>query len=438
MRLRISRLARIHRVSAQILAAVIAGMLVFAWVVSGGTPSVAAEQQKRIQFFTMQLQPVYNDYINGLIKKYESLHPDVKIAWLDYPAEGYQQALLLKFMGKTAPDVINLGDDYLISFGERNVLLPLEGVVPRAALDTYFPDMLRDACSYKGTLYALPWYLALDITMYNKKIFEQAGLDPKKPPRTNTELADYAKIIKEKTGLYGFFPIYAEAGSLKEYLVDSGVRLVDETGKRAAFDTPEGVETLAFWSDLYKNGLVPKEALTAMHRRPIELYKSGKLAVFQSGPQFLKLVKSDAPEVYRNTLCAPRICGKVERYPVIAANLAIARQSKRPKEAADFAAFVTNGENQLAFCKITTILPSVISAAKDPYFTHVEDTPEGQARKISAQQLFKGVVRWYPEKNRAELNRAMDDAMQKACLGRVTPKEALDEAARKWTELLNR
>jgi putative chitobiose transport system substrate-binding protein len=297
---------------------------------------------------------------------------------------------------------------------------------------------LRDGCTYKNTLLALPWYLSTDLTMYNKKIFEQAGLDFAKPPRNNQQLADYCKIIKEKTDLYGYFPIYTESGTLRDYLLLDGVPLVDESGERAVFNTPQGVKTLTFWSDLYKNGLVPKEALTSRHRRPIELYKTGKIAMFVSGPQFLKLIKSDAPDVYNNTLCAPRILGKVEMYPVVVMNLSIARDCKHPQEAADFAAFVTNGQNQLDFCKITTIMPSVVSAAKDPYFTNVEDTPEGHARKIAAEQLFKATVKKYPTKNRPELNEAMDEAMQKACLGKLTPKEALDEAARKWTQILSR
>jgi putative chitobiose transport system substrate-binding protein len=415
----------------------IAAIILLALTVFSIIPA-AETKEKRITFFTMQLQPVYNDYIKGLIKKYEALHPGVKIEWLDYPAEGYQTTLMLKFMSKTPPDVMNLNDDFVIQFGQRNVLLPLEKYAPRETLDTYFPAILHDGCTYKGTLYALPWYLATDVTMYNKKIFEQAGLDPKKPPRNNLELAQYSKIIKEKTGLYGFCPVYTEGGSLRDFLLLDGVQLVDEDGKRAIFNTPQGYEIVKFWADLYKNRLVPKESLTSRHRRPIELYKTGKIAVFMSGPQFLKLIRSDAPDIYENTLCAPRILGKVELYPVYVMNLSVARACKHPKEAADFAAFVTNGENQLAFCKITTIMPSVVSAAKDNYFTDVEDTPEGRARKIAAEQLFKCTVRKYPTKHRPELNEAMDEAMQKACLGKMTPKEALDEAARKWTEILSR
>ncbi len=421
----------------------LSGCLIFSLMILPGcqkeaSPPSGSEVKKTISFLTLQLQPTFNDYVTDLIAEYEAAHPDVSITWLDYPADQYETKLLARFISRDPPDVINLTYDMMLKFCQRNVLLGLDDVLSSETFSRYFPRIFDDGCRYKSTTYAVPWYLALVVTMYNEEIFRQAGLDPEKPPTTYREMAEYCRIIKEKTDVYGTLPIYTEAGSLKGYLLQDGVPLVDETGKRAIFNSPAGVETLGFWANLYKEGLVPREALTARHRRPIELYQSGKIAFFCSGPQFLKLIKGDAPEVYAHTRIGPRLQGKEEMYPVDLMVVSVALETKYPEVSGDFAAFVTNGENQLALCKLATVLPSVVWAAKDPYFVDVEDTPEGQARKISAQQLPKAKVLITPLERRAELDEVIDTAMQKACLGVLTPKEALNEAAEWWTQILSK
>jgi putative chitobiose transport system substrate-binding protein len=400
-------------------------------------PYAESNAKKTISFLTMQLQPTFNEYVNSMIAQYEASHPDVKVTWLDYPADQYETKLLALFISHDPPDVINLSYDMMLKFCQRDVLLGLDDVLTSETFSRYFEKIFEEGCRYEGTTYALPWYLALPVTMYNEEIFREAGLDPDKPPVTYEEMADYCRIVKAKTDKYGTLPIYTEVGSLKGYLLQDGVPLVDKTGKRPAFNTPQGVETLTFWANLYKEGLVPREALSARHRRPIELYQSGKIAFFCSGPQFLKLIKGDAPEVYKHTGIGPRLQGKVEMYPVDLMVVSVASETKYSKISADFAAYVTNGENQLALCKLATVLPSVKWAAEDPYFVDVEDTPEGQARKVSAQQLPKATILVTPLEHRAELDEAIDTATEKACLGVLTPKEALDEAAAKWTQILS-
>jgi putative chitobiose transport system substrate-binding protein len=390
-----------------------------------------------ISIFTMQLRPMFDDYFLRLIGEFEKNHPSVKIKWLDYPATNYDTKLMTSFIGENPPDVINLPPQMLMDFAQRNTLAPLEGLVPRDVLDTYFPNVIRDGCMFGDKLYAIPWYLATTVAMINMKIFEEAGLTEKDIPTTNEELWEIAKTIRKKTDKFAIFPGYTEAGAMHGMLYDAGVPILDSTEKHAIFNTPKAVKVFKYWIDFYREGLVPSEALTAMHRRPIELYKSGKLAIFHSGAQFLKLVKSDSPDVYDKTVIRPRLHWKDRESCTIDVQLlSIAQKSRHPKLAAEFAQFVTNGENQLDFCKIVPIIPSVIKAAEDPYFTDVEDTPMGLARKYAAVQVKKGVVVRFPQKHSARLFKIMDDITEKVGLGQMTPEEGIKQAEDKWNEIL--
>lgn len=396
-----------------------------------------APGQTEIRFFTMQLRPTFDDYFLSLFSEFEKTHPNVKIKWMDYPAQDYDTKLLTSFMGKTPPDILNVTPQSLPTYVSRQTLLPLEELVSKEVRDSYFPNILRNACQVEGKTYALPWYLATGVTMCNMKIFQEAGFSEKDIPRTYQEMRDIARVIREKTDKFAFFPLYTEAGSLKGYLSEAGVTLLNPTGTKAVFNTPKGVEVYKFWTDFYKNGLAPSEALTAMHRNPIEMYKSGRLAIFHSGPQFLKHIKSDSPDVYQNTVVRPKLLwDDYETYGVDAHILAVSSRTDNPELAAEFAAFVTNGANQLKFCKLTTIIPSVVKATEDPYFAKVEDTPEGQARKIAAEQVKKGTLLPTPPKNSGKLFREMDKMTERVCLGELTPEEGLKQLQDRWNEIL--
>jgi len=401
----------------------------------GDSPSAAGK--KEIRFFTMQLRPTFDAYFLELFQEFEKIHPDVKIIWMDYPAQDYDTKILTSFMGKEPPDVINLAPQMLPNFVNRQTLLPLEPLVSQEARESYLPNILKDACQLQNKTWAVPWYLATIVTMCNMKIFQEAGLSEKDIPETIEQMKDVAEIIRQKTDKFAFFPLYTEAGSMRGMLTSAGVPILDAEEKHAIFNTPKGVEVVKFWADFYKQGLAPSEALTAMHRRPIELYKSGRLAIFHSGPQFLKHVKSDAPDVYQNTVVRPCLHWKdYEIYTIDVHILTVSSKTKYPEIAAEFAAFVTNAANQLKFCKLTTILPSVTKATEDPYFTQVENTPEGQARKIAAELVKKGVVTRTPEKHSGKLFRVMDQLMEKICLGEITPEQGLKQAEDKWNEIL--
>lgn len=389
-----------------------------------------------ISFLTMQLRPTFDEYFHTLIAKFEADHPGVTVKWIDYPFQNYETKLMTSFMGGNPPDVINIASDTVRTWVDADRIMPLEDILPEGTLARFVPNIVEQGCTVRGNVYAMPWYLSSVVAMANRKIFEEAGLPLEAPPLYYDDLPELCKTIQDKTGKFAYFPLYTEAGSMKSYLMDAGLPLLSDDGKKAVFYTPRGVEIVKFWTDLYKNGLVPSEALTAMHRRPIELYKSGRLAVLHAGTEFLRQVESDAPDVYANTLIGPQMQWKGSEVHLLQFHtMAVARQTKNPKLAGELADFLTNGPNQLAFCKLTTIVPSVVEAAKDPYFTDPEDTKEGLARKIAAEQILKGTVIRFP-KDQKKLVKAMDDIVENICLEKMTADEGVKKAEDTWNAIL--
>lgn len=399
----------------------------------------ATSTDKEISLYTMQLKPMFTDYMEGVIKGFEEANPGVKVKWLDYPAQNYDTKLQSLIVSNNAPDVMNLPYDLTVDLFQRDQLMVLNDRISSEVLSGYLDSVIEDGCTFNGKLVALPWYQATAVMMYNGDIFQQAGLDPEKPPGTRQELYDMSRQIKEKTGIFGFAGNFSESGQLKTELAQAGVPLVNEDKTKATFNTPRAVSLLNELKSLFEEGVIPRESITAEHRRAIDLFKSGKTAVLRSGPQFLFIVKNEAPDIYNKIRVAHDIpIEGTNNYDLATQNLSIYKNTPNAKEAIDLALWLTNAENQLAFSKKVTIFPSVTKALEDPYFTKPGDAPEDKARAIGAEQIksAKVVVPVLPRVS--ELNKVMTDVMNQVLLNNREPQEVLAEAEQKWTQILSK
>jgi len=59
-------------------------------------------------------------------------------------------------------------------------------------LDDIFEAPLGQ-CKYQGYYYCLPWGTDTYALFWNKDLFEDAGLDPDRPPQTMEELVEFAQ-----------------------------------------------------------------------------------------------------------------------------------------------------------------------------------------------------------------------------------------------------
>ncbi|MBW4553133.1 MAG: sugar ABC transporter substrate-binding protein [Aphanocapsa sp. GSE-SYN-MK-11-07L] len=411
--------------------------LLLSWLISCGTPASnnsSTSGAKQVEFWTMQLQPKFTDYFNQLIAQFEKENPDVKIRWVDVPWEAMQRKILTAVSAKTAPDVVNLNPDFASQLAARNAWLDLDRKITSEQKAEYLPKIWQ-AGTLGGKSFGIPWYLTSRVAIYNQALLKQAGVTT--PPKTFTELAQVAKQVKDQTGKYAFFTtvVPEDSAEVMESFVQMGVQLVDQQGK-AAFNTPAGKAAFQYWTDLYKQGLVPPEVLTEGHRYAVELYQSGRTGILASGPEFLNAIATNAPDVAKVSSSAPQITGETGKKNVAVMNLLIPRDTDQPEMAVKFALFVTNSQNQLAFAKAANVLPSNVKALADQFFTAApaNATPVEQARVVSAAQMKDAQVLVPPLKNVKQLQKVIYDNLQAAMLGQKTVDQAIADAAKEWDQ----
>lgn len=384
---------------------------------AGQTDSPQAEPVT-LEFWTIALQPTFNDYFNDLIAKYEESHPSVTVKWKDYPYDAISQRLLTSTASGKSPDVVNLNTEFASQLGSKGALLNLAEYLTEEEKNSYF-EGIYNSTVFDGKAYSLPWYTGTEVLFMNKKLVEKAGLDPANPPKTREELVEWARQIHGKTGAAG----YAQQLVSKLFPID-GISILNEDKTAAAFNTPEAEAMISQMRDLMKEGVVLKE--DADFKKQIQ-YFSGQQVAFQlSGPTFINFIKTSAPDVYANTIAVQLPTGKANLRLSNSMDLVVPQKSKNPEQAVEFAAFVTNADNQTAFSKVANTLPSSKASIQDPFFTESDGTLEAEAKVVSSQSLDKATDYMVGVPSAADINSAIARGFQEILLNGADITQTLD------------
>ena len=393
----------------------------------------------------MQLKPTFTEYFTDLNNTFKQQN-EIDIRWIDVSWSAMENKILTSISAKTAPDVVNLNPKFASQLATRNAWLDLESKITADVKASYLPKIWQasqievcrsDKCSQQT--FGLPWYLTTTITIYNQDLLDRAKLS--QVPQTYQELAKAARTIKQQTGKYAFFISFVpnDSADVLESFVKMGVNLVDKSGN-AAFNNPRGKAVFQYWVDLYQQDLLPPDVLTQGHRRGVELYQAGEIALLSSGAEFIDSITNNAPTVAQSSAVAPQITGASTKKGVAVMNLVIPRNSDKPEEALKYALYVTNTKNQLAFAQKSNVLPST-KAAVSQYIASTEqqsDSLKAQAKEVSATQLKDAEVLIPTIENINILQKAVYENLQAAMLEEKSVEQALKDAEQEWNSLKNK
>lgn len=372
-----------------------------------------------IVFWTLQMGD-FSSYINGVIKDFEEQNPDIKIKWVDVPFSEGEKRTLAAILSDNPPDLINLNPDFSAILAQKGALQEINKKDVKQ-----FNKEIINSLKYNDKLYAIPWYATSAITIYNKTLYEMAGFHT--PPKIYRQLTKMAPEIKEKTGAYAFMPTITENDTMLKLLNKYGINSYKN------INCPKSIEIFDYYKELYAKDLIPKETITQTQREALEKYMSGQIVFFQSGANFLNMIKENSPFTYANTDVAPQIVGNLGQNDFSLMNLVIPLKARHKEDALKFALFLTNEENQLKLAKLTNILSTNDRALDNEFYNHYDENDlMSKARVISAKQLNKIQPVLRQGKGQKEINLLINTAVQQVLLNKVDTKKTLDEIAKKW------
>jgi len=165
--------------------------------------------------------------VGKLVDQFNAAHPNIHVTMLSVPSNA-DTKLLTAIASGDPPDVFTEWNPTLGEYAQRDAILPLDQfmVGKYSGLKDWLYPIVNKYGSYNGKLYGLGMSMNTFMLFYNKEMFQQAGLDPNKPPKTIAQLdADQSKLWKidsqgtiHRIGFYpSWYEVWAPTWNVKMY-----------------------------------------------------------------------------------------------------------------------------------------------------------------------------------------------------------------------------
>lgn len=251
------------------------------------TSKAKSGEVAEIFFWDMTWGPadLYKAAAGGIVGRFNDEHPGINVSYEMRAWDNYYQDYLTAVTSGSAPDVTNGGFTQSVQYAVMDELIDLDSIVEdwkESGFYDTFPAGSFELHQYEGKQVGIPWIQDPRMIVYNKEIFEQAGIT--KLPETWDEFYEALVAVKENTGVTPFAMAGIGTHSFQEMvylLLSAGAGLTDAQGN-ANFNSPEAIKALEWVGKMCDEGLIAAGSAGYQAQDLDSLFATGQLAVMIS------------------------------------------------------------------------------------------------------------------------------------------------------------
>ncbi len=296
-----------------------------------------------------------SNVVRPLLEKWNAAHPDEKVTFKEQSDNADQQHddLVKNFQAKNVNyDVASVDVIWTAEFAARGWLQPLKD---KMAVSTkgMLPATVKTG-TYNEVLYTLPQTSDGGILYYRKDLVPT-------PPKTWDEMMGMCSIAKDN-GIDCYAGQFAQYEGLTvnvaEAINTQGGEIIGKDGKPSvnSADAKAGLGNLV---TAYKNGNIPKQALTYQEEQGRQSFEAGKLMFLRNWPYVYNLAKTDGSSTVKDTFGIAPLPGKdgPGASSLGGHNMGVSVYSKNKATAKDFLEFMTSPESQKFYATQGSLAP---------------------------------------------------------------------------------
>jgi len=367
------------------------------------------------------------------VARFERLNPGIHVRVQRTPDDATQRhQLYVQWLNAHVgdPDVLQLDVIWTAEFAAAGWIRPLTPWHPD--VHDFFTGAVN-ADMWTGELYAMPWFLDAGMLYWRTDLFPRA-------PATMAEMQSALERLHRQPGApQNGLVLQASryeglVTGFVEFLGGFGGRIMDDSG-RVVVDQPQGIQALRFMRALVDSGLIPRDAL-GWHEEESRLdFQNGRAALLRNWPYAYALLNGKDS----------RVAGKFAVVPMPAApggspsaalggqQIAINAFTEHPDLAYRLIAYLTAPEQMVERVRIAGNLPPNRALYDKPELRANLPIPADQIRQVLEHATPRPVTPIY-----SQLSELLQIQLHRALTGQATPDDALHEAARQMTALVER
>jgi multiple sugar transport system substrate-binding protein len=369
-----------------------------------------------------------------IIADFSRLHPDIKITTRGIPFENYDNASVAAFNARSGPDILLVNSVDFGLFASRGYLKTIDKAIagsPGLQSSDFYPAAWN-AAVWHGQAQGIPIDTGTRVLLWNKTLFQQAGVKPfGETVQWSDMLAAAQKITDTGKGIYG----WGYAGAQNWLCLYSGIGpMVHQAGgdflspdlSKPTLQTPQVIKAVQFYADMAK--YAPRSDVSNTQADTYDIsFANNKTAMIVAGFWEIPLIKQTNPNVQFGESLPKDITVDSSTGGWI---LSVPSYVSDAKMTAirTFYQYIFQPKNTIAF---TSLMPALKAAT--PLATALQDPVYDLYWKIlnlNAQHpiaLNPGL----PQESIA-----MMQSLQKVVLGQKTPEQAMADTQQQFSGIL--
>jgi len=367
--------------------------------------------------------------VTAQVATWNATHPDIQVKLVfNGGNDGALQKTLAGMAAGSMPDIAYEYGSSMAALAGRPQVVDLTSKVsdPSFKWDDFY-SFERDAATSNGKVYGVPALVDNLALVYNKKLFDAAGVSY---PTSSWTWDDFRAAAKKLTNAtvkqYGW--AYVADGSEDTtwrwlaMLWQAGGSLLSSDGTKSAFNSPAGLKATQLLHDMAVSD--KSVYLDQGNGNYLNLFNSGKIAMLWTGPWDLSSINSD---VNYGVQILPAAAGVHSSIAGPDNWMVFNNGTARQQAAWTFLTWLTSSQTHGTFTLATGDLPTRSSETKlDTYTSYLAKYP-GDAvfvLNLSNVTTARPNTKTYPQ-----ISQAIGSQMQGVLIGQTSPQDALNSAA---------
>ncbi|ASP67993.1 MULTISPECIES: ABC transporter substrate-binding protein [Sinorhizobium] len=307
---------------------------------------------------SMWVRSGIGDSFKEVVKAYNAGHEN-KVELTEVPFAELVQKYATAIAGGQAPDALSLDLIYTPAFAAAG---QLEDLTDWSKALPYFNSLSPSHVklgTYEDKIYGLPLTVETSIFAWNKDLYEKAGLDPEKAPKTWQEITANAEKIRALGGdTYGFYFSGGGCGGCMIFTFTpltwgAGADILSADGKTATLDTPQMRKAVDIYRNMVEKDLVPAGAASDNGVNFLS-FTNGKIGQQSLGAFAIGTLVTQHPEIDFGVTLIPGVDGKPSSFAG-GDNFVVTKGTPRLEEVKEFLEYTYSPEGQKIMAKFGSL-----------------------------------------------------------------------------------
>ncbi|MEZ5066407.1 MAG: sugar ABC transporter substrate-binding protein [bacterium] len=302
------------------------------------------------------------EVVSELLPGFEAEHPGVRVEVQQIPWSAAHEKMLTAFVGRSTPDVAQLGNTWIAEFAELGAIAPLDERIAasKSLADSSFFSGILETNRIDGATFGVPWYVDTRVVFYRRDFLAATG----RPfPETWDDWRDTLVALRPHVSADGF-PVFLPLTEWSQPVIlglQAGSPLLGDGDTRGAFAAPAFRRALDFYASLFREGLSPAVGYAEVGNIYQE-FARGKFAMWITGPWNLgEMARRLPPELADawGTAPLPGPTGAASGVSLAGgSSLVVFAGSAHPEIAWELVEYLARPEQQARFYRLTGDLPA--------------------------------------------------------------------------------